>query len=320
MNKQIVKTAKAFAPAAISSFFEIHDTEGKMQISDLEKVGARGGGFGLQKGVFTQVTVEEARSSGIIVNINGNRAPEAKTTTLMIETLLRNQQKSFVVIVNHKIEVPIGTGFGTSAGGALTAGLALKDALDLPLTHNQIGKIAHASEIECQTGLGTVSSLTSAGGCVLVVEPGAPGICQIDRIPMTQNFVIVAGFTQSNIPNKTVLADSEKRQTINSYGKKTLEAILAEPTLENFLECCYEFSEKAGFATEKTRQLVKLAKKAGAVGAAQNMIGEAVHALVLKENAVRVVEAFKQVLPSGKVLESEIDFQGARLVGNEKIQ
>ncbi len=130
----------------------------------------------------------------------------------------------------------------------------------------------------------------------------------------------MAGFTQSNIPNKTVLADPEKRRLINSYGKKTLEAILAKPSLENFLECCSEFSEKAGFATQKTRQLVKLAKKAGAVGAAQNMIGEAVHALVLKENANQVAEAFKQVLPSGKVFESKIDFQGARLIGNEKIQ
>ena len=320
MTRRIVKTAKAFAPAAISSFFEIHDVEGKKPIADLEKMGARGGGFGLQKGVLTQIIVEEANCSSLTVNINGKNAPEAKTTKLMIEKLLRNQQKSFVVIVNHKIEVPIGTGFGTSAGGALTAGLALKEALNLPLTYNQIGKVAHTSEIECQTGLGTVSSLTSNGGCVLVVEPGAPGLCQIDRIPITQDFVVVAGFTQSNIPNKTVLTDPEKKRLINSYGKKTLEKILFRPSIENFLEQCNEFSEKTGFATEKTRQLVKLAKKAGAVGAAQNMIGEAVHAVVLKENASQVTEAFKQVLPSGKVFESKIDFQGARLVGNEKIQ
>ena len=96
--------------------------------------------------------------------------------------------------------------------------------------------------------------------------------------------MVVAGFFESNIPKKTVLTDPEKKQVINRYGKKTLEAILAEPTLENFLDCCWDFSEKAGLATENVRQLVKLAKKAGAVGAAQNMIGEAVHALVLKEN------------------------------------
>lgn len=314
-----VMTAKAFAPAAISSFFEIHDTEGNKPIIDLEKVGARGGGFGLQKGVLTKVTVREAeKSSSINVFINSKPALEAKTTRKVIEILLREKNAKYDVTVEHQIEVPIGTGFGTSAGGALTAGLALKEALDLPLTYNQIGKIAHVAEIKCQTGLGTVSSLTSTGGCVLVVEPGAPGICQIDRIPITPDYMVVAGFFKSNIP-KTALTDPEKKQVINRYGKKTLEAILAEPTLENFLECCWNFSQKAGLATDNVRQLIKLAKKAGAVGAAQNMIGEAVHALVLKENADQVAEAFKQVLPSEKIIVSKIDFQGARLVGHEKI-
>jgi len=314
------KTAKAFAPAAISSFFEIHDTEGNKPIIDLEKVGARGGGFGLQKGVLTKVTIREAdKSSSINVFINSKPALEAKTTRKVIEILLREKNAKYDVTVEHQIEVPIGTGFGTSAGGALTTGLALKEALDLPLTYNQIGKIAHVAEIECQTGLGTVSSLTFTGGCVLVVEPGAPGICQIDRIPITSDYMVVAGFFKSNIPKKTVLTDPEKKQVINRYGKKTLEAILAEPSLENFLDCCWKFSEKTGLATENVRQLVKLAKKAGAVGAAQNMIGEAVHALVLKENANQVAEAFKQVLPSEKIIVSKIDFQGARLVGHEKI-
>ena len=50
------------------------------------------------------------------------------------------------------------------------------------------------------------------------------------------------------------------------------------------------------------------------------MIGEAVHALVLKENADQVAEAFKQVLPFENVIVSKIDFQGARLVGHEEIQ
>jgi len=57
-----------------------------------------------------------------------------------------------------------------------------------------------------------------------------------------------------------------------------------------------------------------LAKKAGAIGTAQNMVGEAVHAIVLKENAPAVVEAFKKVLPKKSILVSQIDFQGARLV------
>jgi len=307
-------TGKAFAPGAISSFFEIHDTQNNKPITDLEKVGAIGGGFGLEKGVQTKVTAKETEKNSINVFINSKPAAEAKTTKNVIETLLAKTSAKYAVTVEHHIEVPIGMGFGTSAGGALTAGLALREALALPLTYNQIGKIAHVAEIQCQTGLGTVSALTFSGGCVLVVEPGAPGICRIDRIPMTPDYVVVAGFFKSSIPKKPILSSPEKKQEINSYGKKTLEAILAKPCLENFLECCWEFSQKAGFATENTRQLVRLAKKAGAVGAAQNMIGEAVHALVLEENADCVAEAFKQTLPSQQVIVSKIDFQGARLV------
>ena len=108
-----------------------------------------------------------------------NQPSHAKTTKQVIETLLNKTNKKYAVTVEHQIEVPIGMGFGTSAGGALTAGLALKEAIELPLTYNQIGQVAHIAEIQCQTGLGTVSSLNFGGGLILVTEPGAPGICQI---------------------------------------------------------------------------------------------------------------------------------------------
>ncbi len=312
-------TARAFAPGAISSFFEIHDTTADgAPITDLERVGARGGGFGLQRGVHTKVTAEEATVNKIQVFINLQPTAEAKTTENVIQTLLNQTGKNYRVTVEHQIDIPIGMGFGTSAGGALTAGLALREALALPLTYNQIGKIAHISEIQCQTGLGTVSALTVGGGLILVTEPGAPGICQIDRIPISPDYVIVAGFYTSKLP-KTVLSSPERKVQINRYGKKTLKQILAEPSLENFLASGWNFALKAGFATENVRQLVQLAQKAGAVGATQNMIGEAVHAAVLEENALSVVEAFKQVLPNEKIITTNIDFQGARLVKNEEI-
>ena len=312
-------TAKAFAPGAISSFFEIHDTtaDGK-PITDLEQVGARGGGFGLQSGVNTKVTVEEAAVNSVQVFINSQPTKEAKTTENVVQMLLNLTNKKYMVTVEHQVDVPIGMGFGTSAGGALTAGLALREALALPLTGNQVGKIAHVAEIQCQTGLGTVGSLTVGGGLILVTEPGAPGFCQIDRIPVSPDYVIVAGFYDSRI-QKNVLSSPERKAQINRYGKKTLQQILAEPTLENFLASCWDFAQKAGFATENVRRLVHLAEKAGAIGATQNMIGEAVHAVVLEENVVSVAEAFKQLLPNEKILTSKIDFQGARLVGHEEV-
>lgn len=310
------QTAKAFAPGAISSFFEIHNTtaEGK-PLTDLECVGARGGGFGLESGVKTKVKIQEANINSLQVFINAQQTSEAKTTKKVVQAMLNQTSDNYAVTVEHQIDLPIGMGFGTSAGGALTAGLALKEALDLPLTYNQIGKIAHVAEIQCQTGLGTVSSLTVGGGCILVTEPGAPGICEIDRIPINPDYVIVAGFYETKI-SKILLSSPEKKIEINRFGKKALEQILDDPSLENFLSCCWDFAQKAGFASENVRNLVQLAQKAGALGATQNMIGEAVHAVVLEENALSVAEAFKQVLPQKQVIFSRVDFQGARLVGN----
>ena len=92
--------------------------------------------------------------------------------------------RAFDVTVNHRVDVPIGAGFGSSAAGALTTSLALSNALDLHLTYNQLGRIAHVAEVQCKTGLGTVGPLM-LGGCVLTVEPGAPGTSIIDRIPIS---------------------------------------------------------------------------------------------------------------------------------------
>jgi pantoate kinase len=310
--------AKAFSPAGISSFFEICDkTDDGQPMMDLERVGARGGGFGIQKGVLTEVSVSEAKANWIRVFINGKLAPEAETTRAVSQMLLSKSEEFCSVVVNHKVDVPVGAGFGSSAAGALTAGLALSKALELPLTYNQIGRIAHVAEVQCKTGLGTVGPLM-LGGCVITVEPGAPGISIIDRIPLSDDYVVVAGVFGST-PTKQVLASAEKRREVNRYGRRTLEAILAEPSVENFMACCLDFADKAGFMTARVRHLVKLAEKAGAVGEAQNMVGEAVHALALEENAGNIAEAFKHVLPNEKILVAKIDFQGARLVKDEEI-
>jgi len=311
-----VKRAKAFSPGGISSFFEICETtEDGRFIEDLERVGARGGGFGIEKGVLTEVSVEKAKTNSIRILINGELAPQAKTTRTVAQALLSKADGAFDVTVNHRVDVPIGAGFGSSAAGALTTSFALSNALNLHLTYNQLGRIAHVAEVQCKTGLGTVGPLM-LGGCVLTVEPGAPGTSIIDRIPIRDDYVVVAGVLGPT-PTQQVLSSPEKRRDINRWGRKTLEAILAEPSIENFLACCLEFAEKTGFMTQRLRELVNLAENAGAVGVAQNMVGEAIHALTLEENAKNVAEAFKQVLPNEKVLEAKVDLQGARLIGHE---
>ncbi len=305
---------KAFSPAGISSFFEICDrTANGKPITNLKQVGARGGGFGIEKGVLTEVSVIKAEKNSVKVSINERFSPEAETTKTVVRMLLKKADEAYTVLVKHNVEIPIGAGFGSSAAGALSTALVLSNALGLNLTYNQLGKIAHVAEVKCKTGLGTVGPLM-LGGCILTIEPGAPGTAIIDRIPISTDYAIVAGVF-GPIPTKEVLSSPQKRLAVNKWGKKTLEEILAEPSLENFLLCCRDFAEKTGFMTERVRKLIRLAEKAGAVGAAQNMVGEAVHALTTLENAENVVQAFKQVLPKEKILIAKIDIQGARLIG-----
>lgn len=308
------KRAEAFAPAGISSFFEICDTtnDGK-PIRNPEEIGARGGGFVTEKGVTTKIIVSYPGKNNISVSINGRDFPEAATTKTVVNSLLQRSDEKCDVKVTHKVEVPIGSGFGSSASGALSTSLALSKALDLNCTFNDLGRIAHAAEIHCRTGLGTVGPIM-VGGCILTLEPGAPGRSIIDRIPISSDTTIVAGVI-SGIATKSVLTSPVKRLAVNRNGRKTLERILSDPSLENFLACCRDFAEETGLMNDRLRRLAKLAEKAGAIGAAQNMVGEAIHAVTTSKNAQNVVQAFKQVLTQDQITVSKVDFQGARLLG-----
>jgi pantoate kinase len=303
---------KAFSPAGISSFFEICDltVEGTL-IDDLERIGARGGGFALDKGVSTDVSLTKAEENNIDVFINESLWLKADTTKTVVKTLLENVPKTYHVTVKHRVDVPIGAGFGSSAAGALGTALALSRALGINFTYNHLGRIAHVAEIKCRTGLGTVGPLMH-GGCGLTLEPGAPGIASLDQIPVSPDHRIIAG-TFRSYPTKEMLASHEKREIINEWGQRTLKKILADPSPENFMRACKEFAFGTSFVTERVQRLIEVAEKAGAVGAAQNMVGEAVHALVIVDRLEDVVGAFKKFLPEEKIIIANIDLEGARI-------
>jgi pantoate kinase len=303
---------RAFSPAGISSFFEICDrtAEGTL-IDNSEYIGARGGGFALDKGVSTDVILVEAKENHIDVFINESLSQKADTTKTVVEILLDNIPKKYHVIVKHRVDVPIGAGFGSSAAGALGTSLALSKALGLNHTYNQLGRIAHVAEVKCRTGLGTVGPLMH-GGCGLTLEPGAPGIASLDQIPVSPDHKIVVGTFKPYL-TKEMLASEEKRELINKWGQRTLKKILSEPSLENFMKACKEFAVGTGFVTERIKRLIEVAEMAGAVGAAQNMVGEAVHALVTVDRLEDVFRAFKKFLPEEKIIIANINFEGARI-------
>jgi len=308
-----LRTARAYSPAGISSVFEVVDREASGRpISDPLRIGARGGGFVISRGVKTEVRLERKRKDQVIVSLNGQVRADAKVSQTVVRTLLRRAEVHAKVIVHHVVEPPIGCGCGTSGAGALSTSLALCEALDLDMTCNQMGQVAHAAEIACKTGLGTVAPLL-VGGHVITVQPGAPGKCVIDRIPLDPSYRIVMGWF-GPISKTVVLSDQNLRVRINEYGVRALESILKKPTPENFLVSCRRFAENIGFMTERLRRLLCAMESSGAIGATQNMLGEAGHALVEEREAKRIYEAARSLLPKRQILTTAIEPGGARLI------
>ena len=296
--------AWAYSPCGISSFFEVPSNLSK----DPRAIGSRGGGFCISKGVTAEVSIEPISGETSVVEtfINGHQVDfyVARKAVLKVLDMVDGAYK---VVVRQRIEAPIGCGFGTSAASALATALAASKALGLHLNLWKLAEIAHVVEVECCTGLGTVSGLIT-GGVVVVKKPGAPREGYTLRIPVDNTFKVVAAAFQP-IEKRKVLLSRSQLQWINSLGRKALQMVLAKPTLNTFLKAAKFFSENSGLASCKVRTAITLAERKGALAAFQNMIGEAIHAIVPLHRVDEVAQALEELSPP-RIVVSDLHFEG----------
>ncbi|MEM4250908.1 MAG: hypothetical protein QW828_03665 [Candidatus Bathyarchaeia archaeon] len=304
---------QAFSPAGITSFFEPYElTQDGKGLPPILRMAARGGGFTIRAGTVTRVTAHHAKKSSVEIIEGGRCRDDFTTTETVAELLLRQTDRKFTVKIEHEITVPVGAGYGASAAGALSAALAMNELLRLDMTFDELGLLAHRAEVECRTGLGTVGPLM-IGGCIVQREGGPPGLCRIDRIPVRPQYRIVTG-CYGPIPTRNVLGSRTVYSRIGKEGRRAMRAILGRPSLENLLQASEEFASRIGFMTERVKRSIAVAKREGAVGAAQNMLGEAFHAVVEESEVEEVVKALRKSIGDMRIFSSRIDFEGARLL------
>jgi len=303
----------AVSPSGISSFFEICrvDSNGRPLIDPLN-IGARGGGLAITRGVRARVSTKKSSKTRIKIRINSRPAPEADTTRWAIARLIRNTRVTLDVMVNLQIGVPIGAGYGTSAAGTAASCLALADAAQIPVTFNDIGKITHVAEVVKQTGLGTASAIL-IGGFVLVTEPGAPGVGEVDRLNFPREHSVICAYLDA-IPTKKTLSMLDIESRVNPAARSALKAIRRTPTLRTFLSEASLFAKTSGFQTDETFRMMEIMIKSGAVGAAQNMIGKAVHGVAENHAIPGIVRSLKKEFRTAKIFVSTLDDRGVRLV------
>jgi pantoate kinase len=303
----------AFSPAGISSFFEIRDKrpDGRL-FRDLSYAGARGGGFVISRGVLTRVRLTHRSKPRVSVRINNRAAHEARTTISAISKLLKISGQKYEVMVEHHVDVPIGAGYGASAAGSLSAALAFSENADLGLSVNEVGRIVHEAEIVNGTGLGTVGPILT-GGFVITRKSGGPGIAVIDRIPASRELKVISACI-GPISTKKALRSKNLRKRVNVLGREAFRSIVRNLRPSNFMKASKEFAYGLGLMSPQTARLIEVMETAGVIGATQNMLGQAVHAIADDDSAKNVLAAVTRRFPEVQVFLCSLDFAGARLL------
>jgi len=303
-----MKEAKAFAPCHITGLFQILD-----QSTSALHIGSRGAGVSLNRGVETVVEARKASESSLRVDVNGFVSGSAEVSRHVVDVFLSRfkEMDNFETNVKHHFDVPVGAGLGTSGAAALSLALALNEAFDLDMSKIEAAQLAHVAEVECRTGLGTVIAETF-GGVEIRVKPGAPGIGEV-RCLHVPNDAVVACLAFGPLSTREFLSDEKVRRRINELGGKLVNELIEAPTTTNFLNFSRQFAEHVGLITDKVRHVLDATDDAG-ITCSMPMFGESVFTLVEQENVGQLLQIFRNPGSGRRIIVSEIDQQGARLL------
>jgi len=249
---------KAWVPSHITGFFAAKRQD------DPQKSGSIGCGLALALGATT--TIETSPKTEIVLN---GQVSEAPVSRYVVDRLARSP-----VRVKTELDMPLGAGFGASGAGALGCAYALNAHFDLGLTANQAAAVAHVAEVTNRTGLGDVIG-QNTGGLVMRLKPGAPGIGQVDRIPVPP--LVVDYVVRGPISTKEVLSDQAMMKAVNTAGEAALKDLLKRPTLRDFMLLSRRFTVQAGLASDWALDAIEAVEAAGGM-ASMIMLGDGIFA------------------------------------------
>lgn len=300
--------AKAYCPGHITGFFEICDRS-----RDPLKRGSRGAGLSVDKGVTTEVSVEESTLAAIEVLING-KIEAAPVTKSIVNWMLESKKDAVVrrIKVKHETRVPVGCGIGSSGAGAWGTTLALNQLLELHLTYDKIGQIAHRAEVENQTGLGTVSA-QQKGGIEIRTKPGAPGIGHVDQIPFDPDLRIVCS-SQGPISTKSMLSNPKVRTSINQYGGNLVRKITKDASPEELMRLSRIFSEKTLLLSQNLRKGLQLLDEKGYNNSSMALFGETLFTIGWADEVEDILGIFREWNKHGETFAAEVDTTGAKML------
>lgn len=215
--------------------------------------------------------------------------------------------------LDQLVETPIGSGFGASAAGAVSAVYAVAAATNIKAKKSELALFAHRAEIIESTGLGTVSVIYDSAGAGAITVPGEPGAAKFITVNVPRDTRLVTGYL-APFDKKDALSSKAISEKINTLGRHALTAFLADPSLDTLAREGERFSRDLGLESSEVKRMIKAAKSSGADYASQNMIGYSVHALTNYDSSERIAKSLRDLSTSIRVDTFEVGNRRAGLI------
>lgn len=277
--------ASAFSPCNITGFFSIHDAS-----PDPLKVGSTGAAVALYSGVTTRVSLRRTRHPSIVTRFNGQRLDDTSVSNEVARIYSELDGRRWQMEISHECRFLPGRGYGTSGAGALGLSLALNDIMGLSFSTPEAAQIAHLSEIQCRTGLGTVSSVFS-GGLTVRTAPGAPEIGRVRKLTPPSSLRVVSG-SFGPISTRRILSSQYLKKRINACGRALIERFLQDASYSNFMTISRKFSDCVGLMSSRLGRAMNALDSSGA-NSTMMMLGESLFCILPREDVRRVEAIFR---------------------------
>jgi pantoate kinase len=260
----------------LTGIFEIKDSSKNI----LEK-GSLGAGLSIKRGVQTSVSYNEQPTVDIYFNNEKTHSTYSAVTEKVIELLVPKKDRTHFQI-NHDFEVPLSTGFGASAAGALGCAFSINDYLQLNRPKIELFRIAHQAEVLLRSGLGDIIGLFQ-GGLEIRTKEGAPGYGKTTAFSNVEDWKL-ATISFGSLSTSEILSDPHKRQLINTSGHKLVQQLIETPTFSKFINLTKKFTRSASLMSLNLQKFIAALPKG--IEASQIMLGDSLFLFYKEDDAL----------------------------------
>ena len=146
-------SSEYYVPSHITGFFVPYFSD------DCLKTGSTGAGVTLSLGLNTKINVYNGNGK-VKVKLNGKKmTPSTNPISFKCLNIIKERYPKFItnkdIFIEQESDVPVGSGYGTSASAVLGICFSLKDLVNISV--KDCIRIAHEAEVKNLSGLGAVS-------------------------------------------------------------------------------------------------------------------------------------------------------------------